>query len=202
VLDVVPLSPVRAGDLWLRPTQAEAGPQTILYVGAVGKQKGLEYLIGACRLLAERGVEFRLRLVLQTPPTTEQQELLAPIRERAVVEIGLKWPDLKERYRTSSVLVVPSLSEGFPRVLYEGMSQSVPIVASGLPPIAAVLSDGVHALLCPPGDVKTLAPTIERLLANSELKASLAVNAFELVSNLLRANAERSHARQVSEIAL
>jgi len=200
VLDVVPLSPVRATDLWLRPAQADAEEETILYVGAVGRKKGLDYLLKACRLLADQGRRFRLRLVLQSPPTPQQQQMLAPIRERATVEVGLKWQDLRERYRTSSVLVVPSTSEGFPRVLYEGMSQSIPIVVSGLPSISAVLGDGVHALLCPPGDARAVASTIERLLSNRELRTSLVGNAFELVSSLLRANAGRSHARQVFEI--
>ena len=54
------------------------------------------------------------------------------------------------------------------------MAAERPIVASDLPSIREVLTDGSNALLIPPGDAGALADAIERLLADPELAARLA----------------------------
>ena len=80
----------------------------------------------------------------------------------------------------ADVLVLPNhasaISTRFtsPLKLFEYMAAGRPIVASDLPSIREVLTDGSNALLIPPGDAGALADAIARLLADPELAATLA----------------------------
>jgi len=62
------------------------------------------------------------------------------------------------------VFVLPSVLEGFGIVLLEAMALKKPIVASRVGGIPEVVEDGVTGLLVPPGDPKSLARALVRLL--------------------------------------
>lgn len=54
---------------------------------------------------------------------------------------------LKEHYRDADILVLASDSEGFPRVIWEAFSQSLPVVCSPLPNILLEFQDSVLPVL-------------------------------------------------------
>jgi glycosyltransferase involved in cell wall biosynthesis len=87
---------------------------------------------------------------------------------------------LDEERRAADVFVVPladsTMSRHFtsPLKLFEAMAAGRPIVASDLPSIREVLTDGSNALLVPPGDAGALAQAIKRLASDRELRADLA----------------------------
>jgi len=80
--------------------------------------------------------------------------------------------------------VLPSLSEGFPRVIYEAMSQGLPVVAAGVGGVSAELTGGVDALLVPPGDDGALAESIRTLSAQLDLRRRLIHNGYERTARL------------------
>jgi glycosyltransferase involved in cell wall biosynthesis len=65
--------------------------------------------------------------------------------------------------------------------LFEYMAAARPIVASDLPSIREILTDGGNALLVAPGNAEALAGAVERLLADRGLAARLARAALEAV---------------------
>lgn len=89
-------------------------------------------------------------------------------RDRVLEEMG-----------RSSVFAVPSVAatsgdqEGLPVVLLEAAAMGCAIVASDLPGINEAMTDGVDAILVPPGDVDALRDAIARLLADPALRARL-----------------------------
>jgi glycosyltransferase involved in cell wall biosynthesis len=89
---------------------------------------------------------------------------------------------LLDLYRSSDILVLATESEGFPRVLYEAMSQSLPIVATSIPPIAAVVVDGEHACLVPPRSPDAVVEAIRLLRSSPALRRRLIANAFALAT--------------------
>ena len=69
-----------------------------------------------------------------------------------------------------------------PLKLFDYMAAGAPIVASDLPTVREVLTDGDNALLVPPGrPVDALAAAIRRLLVNPGLADRLRRTAFEQV---------------------
>jgi glycosyltransferase involved in cell wall biosynthesis len=74
----------------------------------------------------------------------------------------------------SSVLVVPSLVEGFPLSLLEGMACGLAVVsADASAGVRELIDDGVNGLLAIRGDAADLARQLGRVLADAELRRAL-----------------------------
>jgi D-inositol-3-phosphate glycosyltransferase len=82
----------------------------------------------------------------------------------------------------ADVVWVPSRSECGRQVLLEAMGAGRPVVASALPGLAALVSDGVTGLLTPPGDPPTLARQTRRLFDDPEFAKRLGDTARQSVA--------------------
>ena len=79
--------------------------------------------------------------------------------------------DMPTLLATSDVVVLPSYSEGIPRILIEAAAMSRPIVSTTIPGVAEIVEDGVNGSLVPPRDADALASAIEGLLDNPQLRS-------------------------------
>jgi len=83
-----------------------------------------------------------------------------------------------DRMASTQALVVPSLSyENFPRTLAEAFSAGLPVIASRLGAMAAIIDDGVTGLLFHPGDADDLAAKLQWAAAHPERMAEMGRNA-------------------------
>jgi glycosyltransferase involved in cell wall biosynthesis len=85
--------------------------------------------------------------------------------------------DLPDLYAALSVLVQPSLTEGLPLVILEAGALGVPMVASRVGAIPAVLEEGAGGVLVPPGDVAAVAAAVGGLLRDPARARSLGARA-------------------------
>ncbi len=69
-------------------------------------------------------------------------------------------------YEAADILVLPSLREGMPNAILEGMAHELPIVASRVGAIPEMLRHGVDAILVAAGNVAALQLALEDLLRN------------------------------------
>lgn len=135
--------------------------------------KGMSYLIKAMTFIKEAALVI-------IGDGSERRTL-----ERLTLELGLGnnvsflgWIDhgypFWEYLQRSTVFVLPSLSEGCPRVLIEAMACGLPIVATRVGGVNEVIVDGVNGFLVPPRDEKALAEAIQKALndTNFQRKAS------------------------------
>lgn len=76
-------------------------------------------------------------------------------------------------YRLADVLAIPSLRDGLPNSLLEGMACERAIVASNVGGIPDALRDGENGVLVPPGDVAALAGAMLELLTDPSRRAQL-----------------------------
>jgi glycosyltransferase involved in cell wall biosynthesis len=138
------------------------GPPMILFVGNLLPVKGLDVLIGACAMLARRGMEFECCLVGQGP----LRETLAAQAESLGIGGRLRFVGsqahrlMPDWFRAADLLVLPSRSEGVPNVLLEASACGTPYVASDVGGIGEIVHLG-DARLVPPEDVPALAAAIE-----------------------------------------
>jgi glycosyltransferase involved in cell wall biosynthesis len=87
--------------------------------------------------------------------------------------------DVREVLAAADVVLVPSLWEGFGRVVLESMAMAVPVIATNVGGPAEIVRDGVDGVLLAPDDPSTLANATSTLLSAPELRHELGVHARE-----------------------
>jgi glycosyltransferase involved in cell wall biosynthesis len=125
----------------------------------------------AARILIARKVGFVLCLAGAVDSEPLDQELrrlaAAPDMEGRILFLGEKSAeDLRDCYGMSSVVVLPSRSEGLPRVLLEAQAMEKPVVAYNNGGMSAAVLPNESGFLIETGDVKALADKIGFLLQN------------------------------------
>lgn len=156
----------------------EAGPLRLLFVGHVGRDKGMLDFVEAMRLLGERGVDATLTVVGpdQQPGETEAAKALAArlgVAER-VRFAGMQTGDaLLRQYRRHDAFVLPSHREGLPVVLFEAGVFALPVVTTPVGSIPDLVSDGENGLLVPPREPERLADAIASLARDAALATRL-----------------------------
>ena len=74
--------------------------------------------------------------------------------------------DVRVPLGAADLLVLPSLWEGMPLALLEGMACRLPVVASDVSGSRELVVPGRPGLLVPPGDAEALAEALEELLTH------------------------------------
>ena len=146
-----------------------SGP-TIFFLGRHEERKGLGVLLEAMQQL---GPDVRCWIAGEGPDTPA-------LRQRHASDHRLEWlgrvsdADKIARLRGASAFCAPSLhGESFGVVLVEAMAAGAPVVASALDGYRNVATDGVDAVLVPPGDADALAGALRKVLEDPALAASL-----------------------------
>jgi glycosyltransferase involved in cell wall biosynthesis len=169
--------PAVAGALPPEPVSEAGILQHIGYVGRLSAEKGPDILLRAFAQVAASRPLLRLSI---TGDGQERDNLAAlaqelAISDRVVFTAAIGDPDrLRDIYRSSGIIVVPSWADGIPMVMMEAMSLGRAVVATRVGGTPSVLLDGVNGLLVEPGDVTGMARGIARLLDDPELAFRLA----------------------------
>ena len=98
----------------------------------------------------------------------------------------------------STVLVLPSRSEGLGRVIVEAFCRGRGVVASRVGGIPDIVEDGVNGLLIPPEDPAALADALVRVLEDRALAERLGAAAHDAVQPWLATPEE--YARRIREL--
>ncbi len=152
----------------LGPEPVPENRRGLLFVGRLMPQKGVDVLLAALRLLPEPPP---LR-VLGTGPLGAELETLAA--DLPVEFLGHRPPEaVREELDRARVFVFPSRWEGFPNAVLEAFERGVPVVATRVGAVEALVDDGANGLLVPPEDPRALAEAIGRLLHDDALRERL-----------------------------
>ncbi len=154
--------------------------RVVLFVGALDRAhyfKGVPDLLQA--LASLQGENIRLLVVGDGDlrPSYEQQAHRIGLSDRVRFCGRVSDPDLPAHYALCDLLVLPSTTRGeaFGVVLLEAMATGKPVIASNLPGVRSVVSDGEAGLLVPPGDVARLAQAIGALLDDPSRRQEMGV---------------------------
>jgi glycosyltransferase involved in cell wall biosynthesis len=85
--------------------------------------------------------------------------------EQACRFLGVR-EDIADVLAAADVVVLPSLSEGFPFVLLEALAMGCPVVASRVNGVPELIEDHKTGLLVPPRDPQALAAAIREILSD------------------------------------
>ena len=156
--------------------------RAVLHVGWQSEAKGTFDVLEVARRLPD------VAFVLVGPIATDVQRVLdayfaANGRPNNVVFTGeLTGEALEARFRSASVFLFPSQNEGFPMVVLEAMSHSLPVVASDVGAITEILamdSETPAGVTTPVGTALTvsrLATLVTGFLDDDELRSTVGAN--------------------------
>jgi glycosyltransferase involved in cell wall biosynthesis len=159
-----------------RPGPAREAGATLMYAGRLSREKSLDTLLDAAAKLGTRH-DVHVILVGDGPA---RASLVAQARAAAVkltVRPFVEHRELPAILAEADVFVLPSRTEGHPKILLEAMACGRPCVASAVGGNAAIVADGETGLMFPPGDAGALADRLERLLRDPGLAAAIGVRA-------------------------
>jgi glycosyltransferase involved in cell wall biosynthesis len=153
-----------------------SGELRCLSVGRLAAEKNPLLLVETLATLRRLNPRWRLVVAGEGP--------LRPALEAAIAREGLgsavalmgevpNGPRLWELYRSSHAFLHVSLTEGLPQVLVEAQAAGLPVVATDVGGVGAVIGSGARGLLIPPRDSSAAAHAVERLAADPELRRRL-----------------------------
>lgn len=146
----------------------------LIAVGSLASHKGYFYLLRAF-CMVRRNSFCRLVIVGEGDKRKHLEKLSKDLGiDDSVAFLGFQKNPFKFMYQ-SNLFVLSSLWEGFGNVIIEAMACGIPVVATCCPfGPEEIITDGVNGLLVSPGDEKTLAKAILRLIRDESLRKRLA----------------------------
>lgn len=156
---------------WARRAEPDTlGP--ILFVGTIEPRKNLRRLLEAYAMLRERRAHTPDLVIAGARAATGNalfaDASLAPALDHTRLTGYVSDDERQRLYREASMLVLPSLDEGFGMPALEAMTMGVPVVASNRGAIPEVVGD--TGLLVDAEDATALAAAIERVLDDASLR--------------------------------
>lgn len=177
-------------DLGAFPYRApDPDAREVLAIGRLVEKKGFEYLIDACRLLADRGERVTCRIIGAGALEQSLRERIATLGLTSSVHLcgPLPQAEIKQALRDAALFVAPCVvgadgnRDGLPTVLLEAMALGTPCISTDVTGIPEIITDGDTGLLVGQADPQALGDALSRLLADPPLRARLAHNARRVI---------------------
>ena len=134
----------------------------------------MHVLADAWRRVASALPDVQLHVVGRGREHTVVERLVRDLPQRATWDDWLPSDRIAAALDGATALVLPSVSEGLPRVAMEAFARGRGVVGSRAGGIPDIVEDGVTGILVPPGDAEALAQALMRVLSDRALAQSLA----------------------------
>jgi glycosyltransferase involved in cell wall biosynthesis len=152
----------------------------ICFVGLIEPWKGFHYLVEAFEGLAVADSELVLWGGPGARPITRYFEQHTRRNQRIIVRpVPIRQAGLGVVYGESSVLVLPSLCDGFGYVVGEAMACGLPVIVTSATGAADLVQDGVNGYVVPPADAGAIRDRLQHLATRPALVRSLGAAARE-----------------------
>ncbi len=167
----------------------------ILSVARLAEEKGLIYLLKACKILKDRGYLFRCEIIggTQEPLYTNYYIELKKLHK----ELGLKeyvffsgaqpFNKVLEKYKSTDILILPCViskdgsNDITPNALIEAMAMKLPVISTNITGIPEIMENGVCGILVPPNDENAISEAVINLIKDCDLGKELGGNARKKV---------------------
>ena len=144
----------------------------LLFVGRLREFKGVQHFLHALPVIETLlGSPVHFTIAGDGPYRMELELLFKKVQRESACKSDVRfvgWLDESElvsAYEAASLIILPSLVEGHPNVLLEGMAMGLPCVASNVAGTRAVVTEDVGTLV-PPENPRTLADAIVAILSD------------------------------------
>jgi glycosyltransferase involved in cell wall biosynthesis len=154
----------------------------ILFVGSLGKRKGVFEILRAAALLAGSRRDLHFDLVGTEERLGEKDKLMKLFRElkldsdMVTFRGALYGEDKMSAYRKADIFILPAFNEAFPIVILEAFGSGLPVITCPVGSIPEVIKNGENGFMVKPGDWRALAEKIELLADEPELRQWMGEN--------------------------
>lgn len=155
----------------------------LLWVGRFSGFKGELDLIEACKILKEQQVTFHLEMIGDGEGRQQAAHYIKDLNLDNSIEIIPYVPNLEisEHYQKAHAFILPSISEGMPKVVLEAMACGCPIIMSDIPGCRELVKEGENGFLIPIMRPDLLAKAITTLYKNNNLIISMGMESCKIV---------------------
>ena len=153
------LSQGEAGEIWEKKLSASDSRLRILFVGRLAPEKGVLVLLEAMRQLNTERLPISLDILGEGPLRNECESAASELKGTTAVNVLGTVPygaPLFSVIRQYDAVVVPSITDEQPRIVFDAYSQAVPVLASDTPGLRSCVMNGEAGLFSPPNDVSAL----------------------------------------------
>lgn len=159
-------------------------PADATVIGSVGwltDIKGHRFLVEAVAHLKQEHPHLHLVIV---GSGDQHEELLRQARKAGIsqaVHLVGRREDVERALAGMDCFVLPSLNEGMGRALVEAMAAGLPVIASRVGGVPALIENEKNGLLVPPGDSLALAAALRQILSDPIRARTLGQNAMQSI---------------------
>ena len=155
-------------------------------------------LLAAVRRLDEAGVPVRVDVIGEG---ARREECIATAQRLQTAQMAVLSPvsygsELFELLRGYDAVVVPSVGDEQPRVVFDAYSQALPVLASNTDGLVAHVIDGETGRLFEAGDAESLARTLQDARDTAALRR-MGMNALAAARGLTHREMHRMHWRSI-----
>lgn len=168
----------------LKYADKTAKPIHVLYLSNMMEEKGVWTLVDACKILKDKGMDFRCTFVGGWKDITEEmfnQRISSLGLHANVIAVGPKYGADKEQYwMDADVLVFPTYyhNECFPLVLLEAMQHALPCISTKEGAIPDIIDDGVSGFVVNAKNSGHLAVKITELANDKAKRLDMGVEGY------------------------
>lgn len=146
----------------------------VLYIGTIEPRKGLPYLVQA---FVQANIPNSELLIIGGVSTRGLKKFMAETLSKHSNIKQEFWnfnqDDPTKVFGISSVLVLPSVEDGFGLVALEAMASGLPVIVTSQCGAADVVNSGINGFITPPRDVETMANQLKFLAENEAIRSEM-----------------------------
>ncbi len=178
--------------------------KTVIFLGALAKDKGIEEALKAFSILSQSGDNFQFWIVGKSDPEY-LQFLKRQIKELNINTKVRFWGFVsqKEKFnllKRSHVLIHPAIREGWGLVVIEAASVGVPTVAFDVPGLRDSVIHDKTGIICKEKSPESLAKAIINLLQSSVKYKEMSRSAVSWSKNFSWEKATKSSLKLIEEV--
>jgi glycosyltransferase involved in cell wall biosynthesis len=188
-------------DIFERENTCEGEKITFINVGSLIHDKAQHVLLEAFSLCCQNHENLELNIVGDGPERMNLELLSEKLGIANKVHFLGYIEEESTLYgylRNADVFALSSVTEGFPRVLYEAMAMRLPIVTTDVGGIPFLLSNKENALLVKPGNPSQLSESLNVVIEDNNLRKKM----IRIASQTIEEVFTRMDGSQISKLLL
>lgn len=138
-----------------------------LFIGRVMRDKGIEELISAAKIIREKNKKVNFDIVGFYED--DYKKRVDELSKLDIVQFHGSKEDIQEYIKNSHAVILPSYHEGMANVLLEAAAMGRPVIASNIPGCIETFDEGISGLGFEPRNASDLKDTLNTFLDLSHL---------------------------------
>lgn len=168
----------------------------VLFMGRIGKRKGIYAIIEAAKLITNPNIEINLYGdgdLKKFEKLINENNLQNKIKLKDWISADKK----DEAYRSADIYILPSYEEGLPMSVLEAISYELPVISTPVGGTPEAVEDNVNGFLIETGDYQALTQKINLLAEDKGLREKMGQASLKIAKEKFDVNVIINQLRQI-----